>query len=218
MRGHGASEGRARLTWTSIAEYVADLEQVIEQIGRTPMLVGHSMGGFVLQHYLTHHDAPAAVLMASASHRGLSWRWVSGFVRKNRARVAQAVCARSALPLLNSPDMLPYWFVANLPTERLRHYATLVQDESLRATWDMLGGNLPRPGHVDTPTLVLAAGNDRLLSPAEVYGLAHAYRADLEVVSGVGHVMMLDAGWQRAADRILEWMERLQPGVWSSYR
>jgi len=52
VRGHGGSDGRERLPWTSIADYVADVEQIVAQLGRTLVLVGHSMGGFVLQHYL----------------------------------------------------------------------------------------------------------------------------------------------------------------------
>jgi len=208
LRGHGASEGRERLTSTSVADYVADVEQTIAQLNQVPFLVGHSLGGFVLQHYLARHEAPAAVLMASASQRGLSWHWVWHFVRRNRQRVAQAVHARSAQPLLNSPEMLVYWFTAVPAAERLQHYAMLVQDESWRAMLDLLGGDLPRPGHVDTPMLVLAAGNDRILSPAGMYGLAHAYRADLDVVPNVGHVMMLDGNWQCAADRLLQWLTR----------
>jgi len=52
---------------------------------------------------------------------------------------------------------------------------------------------------VDTPILVLAVGSDRLFSPAQMFGLAHAYRADLAAVPDIGHAMMLDLRWQRAA-------------------
>lgn len=45
LRGHGGSEGWERLRWTSLAEYVSDVEQVVGHIGRPPVLVGHSMGG-----------------------------------------------------------------------------------------------------------------------------------------------------------------------------
>jgi hypothetical protein len=55
---------------------------------------------------------------------------------------------------------------------------------------------------------VLAAADDHVLSPAEMYGLAHAYTANLEVIPEMGHVMMLDANWQRAADRILAWLHK----------
>ena len=64
LRGHGRSGGRERLPWTSIADYVSDAEQVAAGLPRDPVLVGHSLGGRVVQKYLEAHEAPAAVLLA----------------------------------------------------------------------------------------------------------------------------------------------------------
>ena len=79
LRGHAGSEGCERLRWTSLADYVSDLGQVVNQLPRPPVLVGHSMGGMITQKYLQSHQSPAAVLLASISPIGLlSWRsWVS---------------------------------------------------------------------------------------------------------------------------------------------
>ena len=52
LRGHGGSEGRERLNAFSIDDYVEDLRGVVATVER-PVVVGHSMGGFVLQTYLT---------------------------------------------------------------------------------------------------------------------------------------------------------------------
>ena len=67
LRGHGASEGRERLRTTSLAEYMADVAQVASQFEQPPVLIGHSMGGMIVQKYLESHQAPAAVLMGSIS-------------------------------------------------------------------------------------------------------------------------------------------------------
>jgi len=209
LRGHGASEGRRRLRWTSIADYVADVAQAVAQLGRMPVLVGHSMGGFVVQHYLQRHHAPAAVLVASATHRGLPWRLVAGFAQRFPRYVWRALVTGSLYPLVSTPKLAQgLLFSTSLAHDQLQACQERLQDESLRALLDMLAGRRPRPGTVDTPILVLAAGNDRLISPAESYGLAHAYRADLVVVPGVAHAMMLDAGWQRTADAVLDWLDR----------
>ena len=47
LRGHGKSPGRDKLRWTSLADYVADVETVVKQMGNLPVLVGHSMGGMI---------------------------------------------------------------------------------------------------------------------------------------------------------------------------
>ena len=49
LRGHGQSEGRERLTGFGLDEYVEDIEQAVEKIGSSPVLIGHSMGGAVVQ-------------------------------------------------------------------------------------------------------------------------------------------------------------------------
>ena len=52
LRGHGKSEGANRLRWTGITHYVSDVGQTIDQLGESPVLIGHSMGGLVVQKYL----------------------------------------------------------------------------------------------------------------------------------------------------------------------
>ena len=71
LRGHGGSEGRERFRWISLADYVSDLKQVVNQLTSPPALVGHSMGGMIIQKYLQSHQSPAAVLLASVSPKGL---------------------------------------------------------------------------------------------------------------------------------------------------
>ncbi|WP_312854593.1 alpha/beta hydrolase [Paludibacterium denitrificans] len=55
MEGHGESEGQDYLAAISIDDYVKNLHDAIQQIGTPPIVIGHSMGGFVLQQYLTTH-------------------------------------------------------------------------------------------------------------------------------------------------------------------
>ena len=71
LSGHGRSPGRERLDWLSIADYVNDLEQAVSRVGGDPILIGHSMGGFVVQKYLERASAPGVVLMASVPPQGL---------------------------------------------------------------------------------------------------------------------------------------------------
>ena len=65
LRGHGNSEGRAGLRWVRIADFVEDVAQTVGQLPSAPILIGHSMGGFIIQKYLEDHNVPAAVLLSS---------------------------------------------------------------------------------------------------------------------------------------------------------
>ncbi len=71
LRGRGNSEGREKLRWTRIADYLEDVDTVVRQLPCPPILIGHSMGGFVIQKYLEDHTAPAAVLLSPPPPAGL---------------------------------------------------------------------------------------------------------------------------------------------------
>ena len=81
LRGHGGSEGREQLRWSSINDYVSDLAKVAEQLEAPPILVGHSMGGLIVQKYLESCKSPAAVLLASAPPKGVMLATARIFLR-----------------------------------------------------------------------------------------------------------------------------------------
>jgi pimeloyl-ACP methyl ester carboxylesterase len=207
LRGHGASEGRDRIRWHSAAhDYVADLAQVIETFPQPPILVGHSMGGYVVQKYLETHQAAAGILLASLPLSGLL-----GFVVR--------FGLRHPWPLLKSQLLLNTWHLIGTPelaqeaffspemsvAEVDRHF-TRLQPESFRMTFEMALLNLPRAERVKTPMLVLAAGNDRVFSVAEEQATAIAYGTEAVVFPGMAHDMMLEANWRQVADGMLGWL------------
>ena len=66
------SEGHERLHTWRLADYVADLEKAVGTMPSPPVLIGHSMGGMVMQKYLENHAGIAGVvLMASVPPQGL---------------------------------------------------------------------------------------------------------------------------------------------------
>ena len=208
LRGHGASEGRDKIRWHSAAHgYVADVAQIAQTLTRPPILVGHSMGGYVVQKYLETHTAPAGVLLASIPVSG-----ILGFgVRFG---------LRHPWPFLKAQLLLNPWYLVETPAlmhdaffspqvsaaEIARHFARL-QPESFRMVLETLLLNLPRPDKVKTPLLVLGAANDRVISVAEEQATAHAYGTEAEIFPDMAHDMMLEPDWQRVADRILGWLQ-----------
>ena len=70
LRGHGGSPTSKPLRACSVADFVEDLVSVANDLPATPVVVGHSQGGFVVQKYLESHAAPAAVLIASTPPQG----------------------------------------------------------------------------------------------------------------------------------------------------
>lgn len=206
LRGHGGSEGRERLRWTSLNEYVSDVAQAAARMERPPVLVGHSMGGMVVQKYLQSHAAPAAVLLASAPPQGVLQSTLRVALRHPLVFM-KANLMMSMFPLVSAPPLVrEALFSADMPEDKVMSYSSRLQDESYRAYLDMMGLSLPRPERVKTPILVMGAAADRLISPHEVEATARAYHTQAEVFPDMAHDMMLEARWQTVADRILEWL------------
>lgn len=209
LRGHGNSEGREKLRFTSMADYVADVVQVVNTMEVTPILIGHSMGGGVVQKYLESHDAPAAVLLASLPVGG-TWPFNLRVLKRHPMAYLKLNLTMSAWHLVATPALSREWFYsAEVPEDEiLRHHARL-QDESYRAALDMLVLNLPKPARVNTRMLVLAGENDIIFSVPEEQATAKAYNTEAVVFPGMAHNMMSEPGWEKVADHILDWASAL---------
>ena len=207
LRGHGGSEGRERLRWTSLAEFVSDVAQVAGRMEKPPLVVGHSMGGMVVLKYLESNEAPAAVLLASVPPQRVAMPTLR-LALQHPLAFLNANLTMSMAPILSTPRLArDALFSADMPEDKVREYHSKLTDESYRAYLDMTGLYLPRTERVKTPILVLGAADDHLIASGEVEATARAYRTRAEIFPDMAHDMMLEAGWQGVSDRILEWLD-----------
>jgi pimeloyl-ACP methyl ester carboxylesterase len=207
LRGHGNSEGRERLRWTSIADYVADVVQVAGQMETPPAIIGHSMGGFITQKYLETHTAPAAALLTAIPPSGL-WPTTWLVLRRHPMIVLKILATLSMNPMIATPALVrEAFFSAEMPEEQVVAYKERLQDESFRAYLDELGLNLVRPKRVRTPLLVIGAEDDTVIPLKGVRATARAYGTTAVFFPNMAHDVMLESGWQSVADRILEFLK-----------
>ncbi len=210
LRGHGNSEGRERLRWTRIADYVEDVAATVRQLPSPPILIGHSMGGFIIQKYLEEHASLGAVLLSSPSPAGLLPTALK-IARQHPLTFARVNVSLSLYPLVATPGLTrEAFFSDDLGDELLQGYWRQMQDDSYRAFLDMVALDLPRPAKVKAPLLVLGAARDNMLRPADIEATARAYNAPSEIIPGVAHNSMLERRWQNVAERILVWLEDLE--------
>ena len=195
LRSHGNSEGSDRLRPNSLDDYVADVAQIAGQMDSPPVVVGHSLGGIIVEKYLGEFKSPAAVVMASA-HTGLVSTLLRIASRHPLALLKSALVMRGKKALakgeLFSKDMAP---------ERQASYFARLQDEPL-----LVGFELPKPERVKTPLLFLGARNDTIIHTNQIKATAHDYQTEAEIFPNMAHDMMLEDSWKSVADRILAWL------------
>ena len=204
LRGHGESGGR--LTTAGVDDFVADLRRTVDHLDASPILVGHSMGGVVVQRYLQQYDAPGAALMASLPPQGMAGL-TAQFAGRDPALWFQFGVLQAFGPGVASPRALRRaLFSDDLPTDRVADYASQVRGESPRAlaelTTPIVTGRLPD----DVPALVVGAGEDSIVPRWAVEATARAFDTDATFVPGVAHAMMLDTGWEQSLHALVDWL------------
>ncbi len=206
LRGHGGSDGKDSVQWASVKDYVADVARVAEGLPRPPVLIGHSLGGLVVQKYLERRSAPAAILLASSPASGmfiqglsLFWRRPLLFTRTFYRRDVQSVFGTPAL----IREML---FSAGADEAKVERCAERLGKESFRAFFETMF-YLPRPKKVSAPVLVLGAANDAVIRPRAVEGTGRAYRSTAKIFPDMAHDMMLEDGWEDVAAYMKQWLQ-----------
>lgn len=212
LRGHGRSEGRPNLHIWRLADYVTDLAQAAAKLTQPPIIIGHSMGGMVVQKYLENSPRIAGViLMASVPPQGLLPSNLHMAMR--HPFLFQQMALFSLLgPNYGSIDIMRrLLFSPDIPNAKLHEYFHYMQAESQVVSLDMMGLNPLRlkPGQAtNTPLLVLGAQRDTFISPALIRETARFYQAEHHILPNMAHAMMLEENWRDAADYLLSWIER----------
>lgn len=209
LRGHGRSAGRDRICWHTLGNYVDDVVEAFDGFDRPPVLIGHSMGGMVVQRTLRKRRAPAGVLVASAPPHGL-WEATVGLAFRDPYVFRQmALLSTFGERHVDPEGIRRAMFSDRMPHAEARRYEPFLQDESQAVLLEMFGWNPfpPMPAR-DIAMMVLGAEKDLLVPPGQVHATAAAMRTDAVIVPGMGHAMMLEPGWEDVAMRIEGWLEK----------
>jgi pimeloyl-ACP methyl ester carboxylesterase len=206
LRGHGGSPAGKPFHLCSVADYIDDVHTVADTLGGHPILIAHSLGGFVVQRYLENHDAPAAVLVASVPPQGVLGLAARIWTRHPWVSLRSLPVGNLTGFIGTPPLVREHLFSAHTPDDIVESCAARVQSEAVRASLvDPLFRRV-RTTRVDTPMLVLGAADDGMVTNAEVRATARAYNTEAEFFAGMGHNMMQEPGWVSVAERIQAWL------------
>ncbi len=211
LRGHGASEGGERLQKARLMDYVADVRQVARSLPREPIVIGHSMGGMVVQRYFDEYSPPAAVLLAAAPPTGLLPGLIPFSLSHPWATLKTGITGHMR-SIIETPELYrDLLFSAHTPREIVDSAYAHSGGESYAVFWELLK---PLPNTLKfrswrIPKLVLGAAQDRSVLPAVVWGTGRFYGAPATIFPEMGHSMMLEPGWKAVADFMLRWMNAI---------
>jgi pimeloyl-ACP methyl ester carboxylesterase len=188
LPGHDAP-GRTDRIWHRAGEYVDAVVELVSDLGEPPVLVGHSMGGYVVRRALHQVEAAGAVLVAPIPRRGVLLT-TGRLLRDAPGSTLRSVATLSLWSIVSDPARARAAFLTDgaLPGAAEQLDANL-QNESYLAFLAMLARPAGQPRR-RPPMLVVAAESDPLFSVRQERELAAACDARFEVLPG-GHDLML---------------------------
>ncbi|MGB9251954.1 MAG: alpha/beta hydrolase [Mycobacterium sp.] len=206
LRGHGRSTPTKALNACSIRDYVDDVCSAADGLGGPPVVIGHSMGGYVVQKYLENRQSPAGVLMASAPPQGSTSASLR-MMRRHPWAVLRTNTFGDTHDVVRTPRLTrAHLFCRHTPQNIVDSCAERLQPESALAMKQMLSKRRIRPELVTTPLLVLGAAEDGAFTRDEVTATASTYHTEAVFISRMGHNMMLEPDWRSVAERIDGWL------------
>ncbi len=209
LRGHGGSDGREHIDWHSISDYVYDVRQVVDWLGEPPVIVGHSMGGFIVQKYLEKYEAAGAGLLCSVPPQGLIAAQFHPLFQK--PQLFLEINRIMGGEYTDTTTLQEALFADQVDHKMLAAWLTRMQAESHRAIWDMSMFNLPNLQRMHRPPmLVVGAEHDVLVPAFLVQTTAQNYGLQAHILRGMGHAITHEKEWPHAAAILQQWLDTLE--------
>lgn len=207
FRGHGKTRSDWPLHFYSLDDYANDVAWATERIDEPPIIVGHSLGGMVVQKYIEENSCAGVILLNSLPPSGA----MSTIV--HMMTMNPEIYWTLSTAMMFNPEIMPFDVLKRMLVSADTHPASLAevhglfQAESLRALNDVTYLDIPRrPAVEGFPIAVMGGDADVMIPVSALRETAEFHDAYLEVISGAPHAVMLDRRWKHVAQRMSDWM------------
>ncbi len=214
LPNHGLSKAQKGINKNRIIDYVHCLQLVLNKIDKPVVLIGHSMGGLVIQKHLEENDCEAAVLLTSVPSKPI-WRILFKITKTYPLSMLRAFFGFNLIHLVNTPEKTrKLFFSSYLSTELNQKYMNLMSSESMSVVlYDFLGTKLKARKNKSFPLLVQCAQNDEIVSLEENMQTAKKQNGDFQLIKNIAHDVMLEPNWKLSASSILDWLKERLPSL-----
>jgi pimeloyl-ACP methyl ester carboxylesterase len=106
----------------------------------------------------------------------------------------------------------PFYFSDRIDRKLVREAARHLTSESPRALMDLaLRLHWRLPERESPPMFVLGVHGDRICRADDVVATAQHHGVAATLLPGLAHMLMLEPGWEVAADAIIDWIATTEP-------
>lgn len=208
LRGHGGSWGHDRIADWRLADYTADIDQAARSLGGPLVVVGHSLGGAVIQNWVRTGGRPLGMaLLAAVPPWGLAVSALRmGLLTPALFREVLAMSlhgARAADPAILRAGL----FSEDVAAESFRRFVARIGEESRLIGPELQGWPPFAPLPWEAPrTFVLGGADDRFIPADEVWRTGAYYGCRPHIVPRLAHALMLEPRWEEAMAPLRDWL------------
>ncbi len=193
------------------SRFVEQIRQAVARIASeaaTPVLVGHSMGGLLVQKAAESISAPGIALIATAAPRGI---FSMPLFRTAWIYLKYLAPAFFNRPVRPTNDELLYLVFHKITGNELQTALERVVPESGRVYREMMLECVVEDfNRITCPVLVMGGGKDRIISVRVLKKLAEKYRAPLRIFEDGSHWLVREEGWRNVCGALLEWIASIR--------
>ena len=211
LRGHFPSDREEGLAQVKLEDYLEDVEKVIRRLDiANTALIGHSLGGLIAQKTAEDiRSISALITLASAPPLGVALD-----VNVPHDLPYQETIMKTMWGMVNMKPVKPTFLMAEktvlnniAPAERKKVFDLFVA-ESLVVGYQVAQGYPVFPSQIRCPRLVIGCAKDVLATVPIQKSLADFLQADYIEYKQFAHLPMLEAGWEKSAEDIRDWLRR----------
>jgi pimeloyl-ACP methyl ester carboxylesterase len=199
-------DGLGTLTFGAVVDH---FKGILSGLPTKPVLIGHSIGGLVVQKLINDGFGSAGVAISPAPPQGI-FTLDPTFFKANFPHINPFAGSK---PVIMTPERFQYTFCNTMSVaDSNAAFDTYVTPESRNVP----RSTLTQQGHVDfsrahAPLLVIAGDSDHLvpqpLIEKEVKAYTGAGVVDFKAFSHRSHFICNQEGWEEVADFALAWVE-----------
>ena len=200
------------LTKTGFIDVVNNIAQLIDTLPEKPLVIGHSMAGMAAMKLLQMGKTGAAVSIDGAPPKNV----FPPFTTLKAVLPAFGFFSGKDY-FMGSRDWYDRCFFNTLPKEnRAKAFDDFAVPESYKVSRELVLNSF---SNIDfkkphAPILFIGGGSDNIFPPSLTKTLAGNYkdkssRVDIKIFEGKSHFICGEPGWEKVADYILDWYEKL---------
>lgn len=212
LRGHFTSDV-ADLSETTMRDFAEDVGVVTRHLGRPAVLIGWGIGALVALMHAERHPILGLVLLAPSPPADALPRRPD----EHELRAVPAVYDAAWWGWTGTPEALrermPDMDGADL--EKMSELLAGARESGVARRERMIGVGIDMSVLRDVPSLVIGAGLDDVIQPAEARRTADLLGADYEYFPSASHfgLVMGEHTWPDVAQSVLGWLEERRPAM-----